>query len=892
MAQPSMDNFPTNRVARARAWLMKALRHEGDFLRRSVADRAGVVKENPENYLGMDKRGRPHWIARPRPKTQRKAGQPKVAGTVNIAQSDTIESLKGWEHFEQDGDLVHAVRAALKHRGLDLARIPNLNGTGDAYGFVETLSGFPEDAKRVAEQRASNLELIQKLKADGLVYFGTSWTMVNKPEAIKALLGAMAEQGELTDEKLLEHPSARERSRPGPPRPPGPDQLPRGGDAGLGTRSDGGESGSVHSSEGGDVAGRDRAQPAGEPREKGEQDPGPERHHYSEYDWEQLINAEPPSVDDSPLGEDIERGLKDALQVRDARLIHKAIRDGKRAFLLGNGTGTGKTFMSLAVIAKHMSASTGDPIMVVVPSAKHIKQYQDAAAVFSKGSGVKVKLKEGIPKSGAEGGVYITSYAKLRETYVKGEKKEGKSTWKFTGHLQDAPFKMIVFDEVHRESMKADDPTAQTAQMVKDLQGRSAFNILATATPFESPLDCYYLWSLGMWGDPRGDVNQLQDKKLFKQWAKQRGVVWFRKLMGPGKGTQDVNPRFVGGDAKERARAMLQIRADLITGGLGIFREFADPANPLAYESTLLSLKEGAGEFNTHVRAALKALDSVPHVQGIEGAIRKVIVKRLLDYPRLPVAAELAIAKIKEGQQVVILTQFHAPLDFSKIVRDAATAKDAQDALRTMAGGAEEQRAKIISASAAFAEVFKAAGLEHVVLPGPVDYLKERIESAFGPGSVVTIAGQKSSNETAGTKFNAGEARCLVGTIGGAGTGLSLHDTKGDAPRFQINASVPWTGKELQQMVGRTYREGTASKTTSHFLFVNSPWEKIIASVTAARVQSLNAGTKGRVESGDSEALAEYLMGQLVEEAGDGYALENGQQAMAKARLVLYMRAT
>lgn len=842
--------------------MMKALQARGQFLGRSVANREGVVKENPENYLGTDKRGRRHWVRRPRAPKEKPTGTPEAAGPEE-------------QKLAEETALVHQLRAVLHEHGLDIARVPYRGGF--SYGVIETLSQFPEDAESTAKKREENLHLLKRCKSRGAVYFSKTWMISHRPEALRNTIGIFGGK----DEKALLEP-VRAGEPPAPKRPPGPgerDRLPGRGDDGLGPGPDERESGGVHRGAGQAVEGGDHPRTTPPPGPEDESGSETASISYGAADWQELIDVQPPAADE-PLAEGVEAGLKDSLQVRDARLIKRAIDTGERAFLLGNGTGTGKTYIAMAAVADQIKTNpSGAPLFAIVPSEKVIKEWQRAGQKF----GVRVVVGE--PEKGSHADcLYVTSYAKAILGFEKGEKVKGKATWKWTGPLGDRKLGMLILDEVHMQCMKVDDPGARTAQMVKSLQGAAKFILPTTATPFETPLDCAYLWSLGLWGE-KGDSDEvLQDRKTFKEWAKQRGMVWFRKEMGKGKGFQEVNARFTGGTARDRARWMLQIRHDLVKNGKGIFREYWNPENPLQYESTMLGLS-GDGEFDEVVRTALKALEDVPSFTGIEGSIRKHLVKRLLDYPKLEAAADIAIEQIKAGKAVVVLTQFHSPLDFSKIITEAT-----EEAV-TEAGQASLQRELVAQAVKYFSEAFAAAGLQHTVLPGAVDYVAEKIAEVYGPKAVVTMAGPHKGHPQ--EDFNSGRARAIVATIGAAGTGISLHDLSGDRPRYQINATVPWTGRDLQQMIGRTYREGTASRTTSHFIFVNSPIEREIAKVTAMRVQGLNAGTRGTETSQDYEVLAEYLAGQMVEEAANAFEPEEtprGKKVMAKARLVFFVR--
>jgi len=90
------------------------------------------------------------------------------------------------------------------------------------------------------------------------------------------------------------------------------------------------------------------------------------------------------------------------------------------------------------------------------------------------------------------------------------------------------------------------------------------------------------------------------------------------------------------------------------------------------------------------------------------------------------------------------------------------------------------------------------------------------------PFSVIRGGQSASSRSTSIRRFNSGQVRIIISTISSGGTGISLHDTKGDAPRYSI-ISPTYSMTELQQVLGRVHRTGSKSNTIQRIVYVKPP---------------------------------------------------------------------
>lgn len=122
-----------------------------------------------------------------------------------------------------------------------------------------------------------------------------------------------------------------------------------------------------------------------------------------------------------------------------------------------------------------------------------------------------------------------------------------------------------------------------------------------------------------------------------------------------------------------------------------------------------------------------------------------------------------------------------------------------------------------------------------------------------------------------------------------ADTGLSLHDTDGNAPRSQINLTIPWTGKSMKQLAGRSHRLGSKTDTKLHWLFTDGEPDEIKrAGIVAKKMQILGATSKG-MDVSDSDDIYKALMDFMMGTKNDD-ELVKGDDLEKSFRLVVFLR--
>jgi len=531
------------------------------------------------------------------------------------------------------------------------------------------------------------------------------------------------------------------------------------------------------------------------------------------YSWDALtrmsaeeLQAIGPPAPVTPLDPSLSEVVEGTNQL-DVQLIADAWNRGDKAFLLGSATGTGKTYVTLGVIKQLKQPRT----LIVVPSQGVAEQWAKAA---TEEFGMPANAR--LPRTKDEPGIFITTYAML----TKDERlPEAYGRWG-----------LFVPDEVHLSAMKLAQKRP-TAVMVNQFADNAKLAIYSTASPYEAPQQVMYLRNLGLWPQFK--------RGAWHEWAENHGVHFEQKYI-PGK-YEPVTVPVWRGTRESKLLDMLRIRAEIVGAGKGVFRELKVD-QPLTSDFQVTHAH--AGEYGDVVRRAIRAIADLS-----SAAIRTNITKRLLDYVKIDDAVDRAVAAVQDGKRVVMMVSHKAPFRFEDPEADAD--------LEVSSKVREEML-----------DLFAQAGLKGE-LPAPTTLLKEKVDARLGRGASELYHGAvpKAQRKSRKDKFNAGKLPVLISTIAAGGTGLSLHDTKGDAPRHQINIGLPWTGRDLMQMLGRTYRKKVASPVHQTFLWTDHPREKRIAAVVGGRLEALNAGVSGITTEKNTDKLAEFsIRGKDIED--------------------------
>ena len=229
------------------------------------------------------------------------------------------------------------------------------------------------------------------------------------------------------------------------------------------------------------------------------------------------------------------------------------------------------------------------------------------------------------------------------------------------------------------------------------------------------------------------------------------------------------------------------------------------------------------------------------------------MLNRIVERSKVQTAINIAKDEIARGQRVVIFTEGRSEsrLDMWEVNKKEYTSEQVIEMYEDY--GKDSGVSKTLYH---LAQAFKRNGLNDV-LPSIIAQMK----TALSEHGVSIYTGEISHKEATENKnrFMRGETKVLLATMAKGGTGLSLHDKTGKFPTTQISMHVPWTGAMLDQVLGRTVRQGLSSK-VRHIIIFNpallKEYEKVGRVISRYRsMQNLVSGEESVITAGMEQAL-------------------------------------
>lgn len=528
----------------------------------------------------------------------------------------------------------------------------------------------------------------------------------------------------------------------------------------------------------------------------------------------QIMGVKPPDTEVS-----LQDDIKTALTLYDHQIVgaETILSAYKResGFLLGDDTGTGKTFTGAAVIAQMKPKRC----LILVPSDGIRNQWIDALGRC----GIKGNSAEGTTTdfTGADG-VLIATYT----TFAANATLRGVSD-------------LVVFDESQSLKNLVETPSnrALAAYDLVRKQMRADKKILyLSATPYEKPWQAKIYESLGLW---EGD---------FDDWVRTQGVKIETMRIKTKYGEKDIKQYKLIGNGMQAVKSVLKQHLKSLCKGVFLQREVMPSGVTLTNEFKISKMSDEDIKNYNFIRSFFdKAADftSNPlHRARLVGQ-KMFWSRRFLESAKLPLAIVQAENELKAGRKVAMMVGY----------RNISDVSDQVAKLEGLLGDyptPEYER---------FKETLYSMGAR---MESSINIIKSKFPDAVEYHGGLT----QKQKETAKKEYNEGKARLIIATQASAGIGLSLHDTKGDSPRSQINVTLPWTGMDMKQLAGRSHRLGTKSDTNQFWLFSQVDDEVKRAKIVAKKMTILGAAAKGiDVEDTDSiyEALAKFELDILDE---------------------------
>ena len=564
-------------------------------------------------------------------------------------------------------------------------------------------------------------------------------------------------------------------------------------------------------------------------------------------------------------------------QAADAAAIVESFKENRNGFILALPTGSGKTFVMAAALRELRRLRTPEGkravnrIVYVTMNRGLIKQAEDDFSPYMKGiDGAPVKFI----------------------TYTKLGRRDDADVARLIELMDRTEGSVLVLDESHNVKGQ----TARTSTVAKRMMEGSDFTIASSATPFASPMDVHYFAPSGAFEDMGG----------FDEWAKTHGVTVSQRVTEEGH----VYPSYSA--EKVEPEDIQAARVSMMQGGHFSYRpQRLDPANTeLQFIDAPISDLKSPGMRALYAQvfiAGESALRTLRTESARSGAAMwlKNSMKRIAEQAKIQSAIDLA-EKALAGPgkpQVIIFTETRSPATIGKWrysrffepddkIRQERTFTYRQMEPMQAAAAAADQPRPFSASIFELARRFDESGI-YVNLPSVLDAFKEKFGDQLVEYNGTVTPELREVNKQL---FNTGKKRVLLATIKAGGTGLSLHDTEGNAPRTVIPLSLPWTAIEFSQMLGRATRYGMKSKVDIQIPYAaNLSVEQVVAvrqARRAAQMGMLVAGKtpqiSGRIRDmleGEEEIAPESEAGPLngFIEAGkipEGY--NDGQADMAR----------
>lgn len=505
-------------------------------------------------------------------------------------------------------------------------------------------------------------------------------------------------------------------------------------------------------------------------------------------------------------------------QIEDIAMITRAYDAKKPMFLLGNGAGTGKTFV-LGGAIRELRAAGASNFVYVTMNTDLIAQIKRDLADF---------------------GIQDVSF----HTYSEMSGKEGV-------FLPDNA--VLIFDEAHNVK-NSDSSRGEKAQ---PMMARAKFTIFASATPFENPVEASYLAGTGVFNEAGGHT----------EWGKAYGAnVRKYKVMTPYGMQERETLYWTGGKLEDGLAA----RQWFVRQGIMVTRPMRLPMEMVESQFTKRPVTPEYVEIHDRINAAYE--DAMSAFRDEDGNILDArnnamvsmhqtnTIKRVLEAAKVDHAVEEANRILDAGGNVVVFVETKADRFIGRY--RASQFYDKSDRLYTypeirslmaewqiMAGMARmSNEAKPPRPFAEFivqiARAMHEAGIEYE-LPSVEDQIVEKLG---GTSKVAIYTGSVSNSAASKDKeaFLAGKKRVIVATMAKGGTGLSLHDKIGNRETWQVNLNLPWRATGVDQVSGRVARYGLQSKAHINWLFAdNIPFERMLAGRVGRRMRDMGALVKG-----------------------------------------------
>jgi len=363
---------------------------------------------------------------------------------------------------------------------------------------------------------------------------------------------------------------------------------------------------------------------------------------------------------------------------------------------------------------------------------------------------------------------------------------------------------ILIFDEAHKIKNAFGGKQSKRGRNAIDTMTKAGFILFSSATPYQDLEEAKYL-----------SFGGLTQGLKFDGWIQRYKYVI-------EKGWNDSKRYVFRGEPGDLRRA----HEDLVRSGVLTKRIFQPDPSLVESDAPPIAISEEYQKLMDEVSERLTEAAEQSKYKGLIMAQRTNLLRAILERAKVEASIPLIREELAKGQSVAVFTQY----------KSSKTSEDFKlDDLLL-----ETEEADSVSV-----EIKKALRGLDFKLPSPTRLLRDAFESSgYGVG---LYTGDESLPQLRKAKadFNSGKIKLLVLTGAKGGTGLSFHDTVGNRPTTQFIMSYPYSAMELDQMLGRAIRKGLASKVSVKFPTSAASFERKLAGIIGAKMQSMGYTVRG-----------------------------------------------
>jgi len=480
-------------------------------------------------------------------------------------------------------------------------------------------------------------------------------------------------------------------------------------------------------------------------------------------------------------------------QVEEVNRALDAMNQGKD-FAIFSGTGAGKTMVEISIAA------------AAIEKAKRIAESQ---ALLGE---QRLEIDPALPRPTVKPVLIVTeSDSIIYDAFARDSEMLGVKLHRYRGEeptpdqeilvatytdiarevVKPGNWQSIIFDEAHNLRNQGESIKAHRGRVLAESANHAIF---ATATPLDKPHGIYYLNSLLV---DRGGNKISPEVALLK--------VGLEKVVTTDPRTGDIVTQFnpVEDVTMEQIENNIDLLFDNMTrAGLAVKHEVPLDNIDINFKQVRLTPDQHA-EVKKHMDDAQAQYE----LRGMPfGAIQRLVMmtgRAALESQKALQAMELTKQLVSDGRQVVL---FASRVNGGQWNLDNGLAQMFADLNRD--------------------------------LPNQVGRLF---------GSAPTEAARAAKQETI-DKFQEGTYKVVLATPETGGTGVSLDDLYGDAPRTLIAITPPFSALEFVQMAGRVNRLTTASRAEMYILDSGHRLDSWNSGIILAKLRALGAAVEGEIK--------------------------------------------